>query len=144
MAAVPNTPALQALANQIAEAAPAAPTKARSRTPEMERQAKWRDELRANGGKMATVALSPEAVKALDSITEGSLLAGMSQTALISTAILRLLGNDQGVLLDPEARAAVDGIKTDWGIDNDAEAVSVALRAFRKLCVKHRVTELVL
>jgi hypothetical protein len=132
--AVINSPALQALQDQVdvppqaaVVEAPVAPTTRRNRN--------WRLALREAGGKSAGVVLSPEAVAALEALSDDSLLGKMNQSAVINTAILRLLGTPPRgyVQLDADTEVAVAAIRTEWGIDNDAEAVSVGLRAFAKL-----------
>jgi hypothetical protein len=136
--AVPLTPALQAMQAEVAANTPPPAEKVEPQptaSPKSDTNRAWREKLLANGGRVTAQALSPEAVAALQSIGDDSLLGKMSQSQVINTAILRLLGTPTPgcVQLDADTEAAVAAIRTEWGIDNDAEAVSVGLRAFAKL-----------
>lgn len=143
--AVLNTPALKALQDEIGSL-PAKKADAPAELSQTQvRNRRWRDKLRGDGGRITSLVLTPVAVQSLEALKDDSVHASKSQSELVSDAVMHYLGTPPPGLtdgFDERSKFALEAVKADWGVSDDAEAIRLALRGFVQLVGRYNVTDI--
>jgi len=118
---------MQVMDKEVFEALEAMPMRPKvPHVPQLGKNKNWRDKKRAQGGHQTSIVFTPAAAAVLAGKTfvDGT---EQNQSRYVSDAVYayeRPLSDR----LEPEAREALAGVMGWWGIQDEAEAVSLALR----------------